>query len=168
MKTKILTLALMLLISFSGLEAKPKQEKVKIDPEFEQFWKSFKSAKTSNDKPWFENNTIFPMMTTGECEAMGGIVERKEFFENWYPVDKKESKKLSKIKLNQVSYLSKNEKTYSVLSDEGSDPAKNIPNGTPLIYVGYQDGICYQTYYFAKMNNGYKYLGYGSCCEGGY
>lgn len=169
MKTQlsIIAIIIMSMLFLNLAEAQKKSTKVKVDPEFEKFWKEFKTALGKNDKSWFENNTAFPLITLAECEAMGGMISKKDYFENWRTVEKKELNKINKIKISKAEIFKKQKDTYSVLSENGQDPAKHIPNGSTLISIGYKDGECYVFSYFAIINKQYKYIGYGSCCPEG-
>lgn len=158
---------IVLALLFVGAEAKEKKQTVKVDPEFEQFWKEFQDAVIKNDKTWFENFTAFPIVTQAECEAMGSVIDKKDFFDDWHPFSKSEIKKISKLKATSATDFKKNKDTYSSWSEDQKDPATHIPNGSMILTIGFKDKECYQSYYFAKINNRYKYIGYGSCCEGG-
>jgi hypothetical protein len=158
-----LILIAFLFICYDGIAQNSKQ-KIKVDPDFEKFWTEFKDALGKNDKTWFENNTAFPIITLAECESIGGLVNKTEYFSNWIPVDKKTLNKIKKIKSSTAQLSKKQENTYDGVDGIGKGSVKHLPNGTPLVYMGYQDGDCYQSYYFAKINNKFKFIGHGSCC----
>lgn len=153
-----------LLFVFGSAEAQKKSSKTKVDPEFEKFWTEFKTAVSTSDKSWFENNTNFPFIRQAEFGYMGNLVSKEEYFE-YFGFDKTEIKKISKIKLSTLNTFDKDEKTYSNWTENASDPAMMIPNGSKIFEIGYNADGCYKGFQFCKLNEKFYLIGEISGCD---
>jgi hypothetical protein len=108
MKKSILTIAIMLVIAFMGLEAKPKAEKVKIDPEFEKFWSDFKTNLFNNKLDALQNNTLFPLiwrdLSVQDGEYSYFTITREKFIKTLGDelIYQKDNIKKGKISINEI------------------------------------------------------------------
>ena len=167
----------MLLIAGNILLAQ-KQTKSNVDPEFQKFWKEFLVASESGDKDWFETNSYFPLIYTGECGFLISTEDKFQFFENFGPTDKTEISLYKKIKLKDMNSYEKSEESFRGINESSDsfgnqteeDLAPHIPNGS-LILALYtdesEDNPCTTTIRFVKINKKYYYFGHDSCCPEG-
>lgn len=128
----------MLLIAFIGLEAKPKQNKEKMDPEFEQFINNYSKIEKLG-KVELLCEYIKTPFTFEENHGSGEVFQTCNEFINFDP----DWLKIGKFNIKKVKIISKT-KPYIENYQIDSDSFVYIINGL----------------YFAKFNNKYKYFFY--------
>jgi hypothetical protein len=136
MKKRIATFILMLFIAFSGLTSKPKQEKVKLDPEFDKYLKEFSLILTQKKFDQMPTVINFPLqsliVTGGADQCVFDLIKFKNKYkqvsEEWNFSYKSLTKgEISLIKFKDASYnqyfnCNETDDLYEIVIIKGRNP----------------------------------------------
>lgn len=159
MKKLLLTIAIMFLVAFIGIEAKPKAAKVKLDPEFQQYLKEFSEIMNKSKFEDMPKVVEFPLKSFGAnngepCNISLDLFKSKfkEIKKEWYF----NNKSLLSLEINQLKYsdaimnayfkADNNESLYEFMSNGVKGPLflyfQKINGKFKLIFISFDYSIC--------------------------